>query len=74
MSLEQTLLSTKEVQDFLNKNYKGSVVELRYISGGKHSEAFSYVQAGKNYIIRFNPNNRGFLKDQYAYNHIYEIS
>lgn len=69
MSLEQTLLATEEVQEFLNKYYESPFAELRYISGGKHSEAFSYVQDGKNYVIRFNQNNRGFLKDQYAYNH-----
>ncbi|MCF7844021.1 phosphotransferase [Candidatus Gracilibacteria bacterium] len=69
MSIEQTLLSTEEVNNFLEQHHKDLIMELHFISGGKHSEAFSYSLNEKNYIVRFNKNNRGFLKDLYAYEH-----
>lgn len=69
MSIEQTLLTTEAVIDFLERFHEDSVTDLYFISGGKHSEAFSYVTQENIYIIRFNKSNRGFLKDLYAYEH-----
>lgn len=70
MTVEQTLLSTEHVQEFLDKYYKNTVEKVFYISGGKHSEAFLYSAQGHGeYVIRFNVNDKGFLKDRYAYEH-----
>jgi hygromycin-B 4-O-kinase len=69
MSQERTLISDIEVQKFLNEHHNKTVIELTYLTGGKHSEAFSYTVDSKNYVVRFNEKDRGFLKDRYAYEH-----
>lgn len=69
MNEEQILVTDEEVNSFLTKYYTDHAEALTYIQGGKHSEAFSYMHEGGNYIVRFNKSNRGFLKDVYAYKH-----
>lgn len=69
MNQERTLISDIEVQKFLNEHHNKTVIELTYLTGGKHSEAFSYTVDSKNYVARFNEKDRGFLKDRYAYEH-----
>lgn len=67
MNREQLLVKDDEVKEFLNTYYSGPVEDLVYVYGGKHSEAFSYTYENKQYILRFNESERGFLKDKYAY-------
>ena len=67
MNREQILVTDNEVHTFLEEYYSHSVDGLTYLKGGKHSEAFSYLENGKHFVIRFNENQRGFLKDKYAY-------
>ena len=62
-------ISQKDVVIFLEK-YHGGIIKLCiHIQEGKHSDAFSYVHGTEEYIVRFNVNDEGFLKDAYAYKH-----
>lgn len=56
----------KIVEEFLQSK-QITFLDLQFISGGKHSQAFSYKTDGKDFIIRFNENSKVFYKDLNAY-------
>ncbi len=62
-------ISMIEALSFLSKYYSSEVSNLKELAGGKHSKAFSYEYAGQGLIVRFNTEDRGFLKDKYAFEH-----
>jgi hygromycin-B 4-O-kinase len=55
------------VKNFLERNLKLSAENVVLLSGGKHSLAFGYTTNATKYVVRFNQSDRGFLKDNYAY-------
>ena len=61
------LVKIEDLDYFLNNYYGEKITDLKYLSKGKHSEAFLYILNEKEYVVRFNKNNRGFLKDKYAF-------
>lgn len=67
MYMKEDLPQINDVQVFLNKHHGQEVTEVALLSGGKHSLAFGYTNDFTGYVIRFNQNKRGFLKDKYAY-------
>lgn len=69
MNEKLPVVTVGDVQLFLESFVNGKVVDLHSLSGGKHSEAFSYTHDRVAHVIRFNTSNRGFLKDVYAYEH-----
>lgn len=62
-------ITTKEASTFLSEHYPSEATSLKELMGGKHSKAFSYEHSGQGLIIRFNTEDRGFLKDKYAFEH-----
>jgi hygromycin-B 4-O-kinase len=60
-------ITVEEAFGFLSKHYSINVTDLKPLLGGKHSKAFSYESSGQGFIIRFNKEDRGFLKDKYAF-------
>lgn len=62
-------ITTEEASVFLYGRYSSGVTNLKGLVGGKHSKAFSYENSGQDLIIRFNIEDRGFLKDKYAFEH-----
>lgn len=67
MANKTDLVSDVDIQVFLENHHNQSVNNLQKLSGGKHSEAFSYTHDNRDYVIRFNVSDRGFRKDQYVY-------
>ncbi len=61
-------LTEIEVLAFLEK-ISGKIINLTLLSGGKHSQAFSYTLLGtnENQVIRFNKNDTVFIKDAFAF-------
>ena len=66
-------VTNQETLVFLNNHYTSEVSDLKDLVGGKHSKAFSYKAIGQDFIIRFNSEDRGFLKDKYAFEHFGQI-
>jgi len=62
-------VTIEEAAKFLSGYYSEEISNVHGLSGGKHSKAYSYTYDGSNFIIRFNAENRGFLKDKYASEH-----
>jgi hygromycin-B 4-O-kinase len=62
-------ITIDEASRFLYEYYSSEVTSLKELVGGKHSKAFSYEHSGPDLIIRFNTEDRGFLKDKYAFEH-----
>jgi len=56
-----------EVQKFLEKYHNSQIEKFVHIQEGKHSDAFSYIHNGQEYVARFNVTDEGFLKDTYAH-------
>lgn len=67
MQNDVTLVTIEEAMQFLVGFYHKQVSNVEELSGGKHSWAFSYACSDKNYVVRFNTDDRGFLKDQYVW-------
>ena len=65
-------ITLEEVLEFLSTHYSHTVKNLAELMGGKHSKAFFYENNGDSFIVRFNTEDRGFLKDAYAYEHVGE--
>jgi len=62
-------ITIEEASEFLSAHYSSQVMNLKELMGGKHSKAFSYEYSGQGLIIRFNTDDKGFLKDKYAFEH-----
>jgi hygromycin-B 4-O-kinase len=62
-------VTIEETAKFLAEYYLREVSNVEGLEGGKHSKAFSYTHDGHDFIIRFNVENRGFLKDKFAFLH-----
>jgi len=62
-------ITQEQASEFLSVYYPSPITNLKELMGGKHSKAFSYEYSEKGLIIRFNTDNKGFLKDKYAYEH-----
>ena len=60
-------IEEKEVGEFLDAIQHKKVDIIKLLAGGKHSEAFSFVDDEGEKIIRFNETDFGFKKDKYAY-------
>jgi len=60
-------IDIEESYDFLAGFYSSEISDLKELTGGKHSKAFSYKNLGKDFVIRFSTEDRGFLKDKRAY-------
>ena len=58
-------ITLDEASSFLFNHYQSSVTKLEALKGGKHSKAFSYNYSGVDFIIRFNPDDNGFKKDNH---------
>lgn len=59
-------ISIEEAVGFLSQHYTQPIKQVEALKGGKHSKAFSYENNDRRLIIRFNKEDRGFLKDKYA--------
>jgi hygromycin-B 4-O-kinase len=62
-------ITLEEASEFLSEHYPSQVTNLKGLMGGKHSIAFSYRYSESDLIIRFNTDDKGFLKDKYAFEH-----
>ncbi len=62
-------VTLEEASKFLSGYYPDGVANTKELSGGKHSNAFSYEYNGQGFIVRFSLENKGFLKDKYAFEH-----
>jgi hygromycin-B 4-O-kinase len=62
-------ITIDEASRFLSGHYPSPVTNLKELMGGKHSKAFSYKDFEQDLIIRFNIDDKGFLKDKYAFEH-----
>ena len=62
-------VSIDEAFKFLRGYYPTGVGHVKELNGGKHSKAFSYEYGEQSFIVRFSTENRGFLKDKYAFEH-----
>ena len=69
MISKENFFTAETVASFLHSHYSTPVSDIRELSSGKHSQAFSYTHEGGEYVLRCNASNRGFLKDVYAYEH-----
>lgn len=58
----------EEINHFLNQKYKEKIT-LFSIREGQESQVYWYNHQKHAYIIRINPNEEGFQKDLYAYEH-----
>lgn len=58
---------TKDLVGSLLSSVMGSITKLQPMTEGEESQAFSFVDDGKPYVIRINPEVEGFKKDQYAH-------
>lgn len=56
-----------EASQFLAQHFSSPVSQIKELMGGKHSKAFSFELPDQILIIRFSPDNRGFLKDKFAF-------
>jgi hypothetical protein len=43
----------KQVQQFLDEQYKGKVTDLSPLSGGEWSDAFAFKHQDRDYVARF---------------------
>lgn len=64
--MTKTEILIEKVQEFLQSK-QITFLDLQFVSGGKHSQAFSYKDGEKDFIIRFNKNSKVFHKDLKAY-------
>ncbi|NMB57512.1 hypothetical protein GYA19_06300 [Candidatus Beckwithbacteria bacterium] len=64
----KTKIETNIVLDFLKNKFDSSINKVEFLTGGEGSQAFSFGNNEKDYVIRINKNsNRAFLKDKYAF-------
>lgn len=63
-------ITAEAAKEFLTRYHRSPVGEFVHIREGKHSDAFSYTHKDQKYIARFNRTDEGFLKDQYAFEHL----
>ena len=62
-------VSVDQATEFLSDYYSNKVFDLLELPGGKHSRAFSYEHSSQYFIVRFNTEDRCFLKDKYVCEH-----
>lgn len=68
MSNHKTIIDSEAVCSFLKDNFSNTISKPDSIVGGEGSQAFSFVQNGKGYVIRINKHHTlGFKKDEYAF-------
>ncbi len=68
--LAKSEISVEEASNFFSEHYPRPIVNIEELKGGKHSKAFSYEYDGRDLVVRFSTENRGFLKDKYAFEHL----
>lgn len=69
--MPKTDLSLDDVHTFLQERYPDPISELTPLVEGEESQAFSFVWAGRAYVLRINRRIDGFAKDAYAYQHFH---
>jgi hygromycin-B 4-O-kinase len=66
----KTRITIEQIQSFLDEKFSKNILNLMYIKGGESSQAFSFEQEDKEYILRVNRHDaKGFNKDKYAHEH-----
>jgi len=69
-STHKTKINIAIVSNFLERSFTNMVSNIKYISGGESSQAFSFKVDNEEYVIRVNDRNPdGFRKDEYAFKH-----
>jgi hygromycin-B 4-O-kinase len=56
----------KQVQQFLDEQYKGKVTDLSPLSGGEWSDAFAFKHQDRDYVARFGKHREDYVSDQFA--------
>lgn len=69
MSSLKTKVDANEVLEFLKGFFEKEISAVSFIKGGEMSQAFSFKNAGNNYVIRINSKKYSYDKDRYAYKH-----
>ncbi len=69
MSTVKTVVNINDVLNFLKVHFDSNIKSVKFIKGGKTSQAFSYTSQGSNFVIRINKKKGRFEKDLYAFNH-----
>lgn len=59
-------LTIEQVPKFLAEHHKTEVSDITELSGGEWSQAFTYKQADREYVIRFGLHKEDYLKDKFA--------